>query len=31
MNRYEIMDKEGFVMVVYAESLQEAIKQVKEA
>ncbi len=29
MNRYEIMDKEGFIMVVYADSLQEALKQVK--
>ena len=30
MNRYEIMDNQGFIMVVYAESLQEALRQVKE-
>ena len=31
MNKYEIMDNQGFIMVVYADSLQEALKQVREA
>ena len=31
MNKYEIRDNEGFIMTVYADSLQEALKQVKEA
>lgn len=31
MNRYEIMDDQGFIMVVWADSIQEALKQVREA
>lgn len=31
MNKYEIMDNQGFIMVVYADTLQEALKQVREA
>lgn len=31
MNRYEIMDNQGFIMVVWADSIQEALRQVREA
>lgn len=31
MNRYEIMDNQGFIMVVWADSIQEALEQVREA
>lgn len=30
MNRYEIMDNQGFIMVVWADSIQEALEQVRE-
>lgn len=31
MNRYEITDNQGFIMVVWADSIQEALEQVREA